>query len=103
MGADQLPLGMNLVSADVALVGRNADFLIDAGESAQFFDVPVLSKRYKCRSGRITNNRTKLFQTTECNYFCIYMRGIENCDFASIKIELLMAYWPERLLVKGQF
>ncbi len=34
VGADQFPLWMDLVSADVALVVRNADFLIDAGESA---------------------------------------------------------------------
>ena len=34
MGADQFPLGMDFIGADVALVGCNADFLIDAGESS---------------------------------------------------------------------
>ena len=41
VGADEFPLGMDFIGADVALVGCNADFLIDAGESAQFLDVPV--------------------------------------------------------------
>ena len=39
MCADQFPLGMDLVGSDVSLVGCNADFLIDAGESAQFLDI----------------------------------------------------------------
>ena len=34
MGADEFPLGMDFIGADVALVGCNADFLIDAGESS---------------------------------------------------------------------
>ena len=41
VGADQFPLGLDLVGADVALVGGNADFLIDAGELAQLLDVAV--------------------------------------------------------------
>jgi len=39
MGADELPLGLDLVGADVSLVGGDADFLIDAGELAQLLDV----------------------------------------------------------------
>ena len=35
MGADELPLGQDLVGADVALVGGDADFLIDTGQLAQ--------------------------------------------------------------------
>ena len=34
MGADEFPLGMDFIGADVALVGCNADFLIDAVESS---------------------------------------------------------------------
>ena len=34
MCADEFPLGMDLVGSDVSLVGCNAYFLIDAGESA---------------------------------------------------------------------
>ncbi len=41
VGADQLPLGLDLIGADVALVGGDADLLIDTGQLAQFFDVAV--------------------------------------------------------------
>ena len=41
VGSDQLPLGLDLVGADVALVGGDADLLIDAGEFAQLLDVAV--------------------------------------------------------------
>ena len=41
MGADELPLGQDLVGADVALVGGDADFLIDTGQLAQPLDVAV--------------------------------------------------------------
>ena len=41
VGADQLPLGMDLVSSDISLVGRDADFFIDTGEFAQFLDITV--------------------------------------------------------------
>ena len=41
IGADKFPLGLDLVSSDVALVGSDADLLIDAGELAQQFDVAV--------------------------------------------------------------
>ena len=41
VGANQLPLGLDLVGADVALVGGDADFLIDTGEYARFLDVAV--------------------------------------------------------------
>ena len=41
MGADELPLGLDLVGADVALVGGHANLLIDAGEFAQLLDVAV--------------------------------------------------------------
>ena len=41
MGANQLPLGLDLVGTDVALVGGDADFLIDTGELAQLLDVAV--------------------------------------------------------------
>ena len=34
VGSDQFPFGMDLVLADVALVGRDADFLVDPGEPA---------------------------------------------------------------------
>ena len=34
MGADQLPLGLDLVGSDVALVGGNTDLLIDTGQLA---------------------------------------------------------------------
>lgn len=34
MGADELPLELDLVGADVALVGGDADLFIDAGEFA---------------------------------------------------------------------
>ena len=41
MGADEFPLGLNLVGADIALVGGNTDLFIDTGELAQLFDVAV--------------------------------------------------------------
>ena len=41
VGADQFPFGLNLVGADVTLVGGDADLLIDTGEFAQLFDVAV--------------------------------------------------------------
>ena len=41
VGADEFPLGLDLVGADVALVGGDADLLIDAGELAQLLDVAV--------------------------------------------------------------
>ena len=39
MGTDEFPLGLDLVGADVALVGGDADLLIDTGEFAQLIDV----------------------------------------------------------------
>ena len=41
VGANQLPLGLDLVSADVALVGGDANLFIDAGEAAKFLDVAI--------------------------------------------------------------
>ena len=41
VGADEFPLGLDLVCADVALVGGDTDLLIDTGEFAQFLDVAV--------------------------------------------------------------
>ena len=41
VGADEFPLGMDLVGADVALVGGNTDLFIDTGEFAQLLDVAV--------------------------------------------------------------
>ena len=41
VGANQLPLGLDLVSADVALVGGDTDLFIDTGEAAKFLDVAV--------------------------------------------------------------
>ena len=41
VGADELPLGLDLVGADVALVGGDADLFIDAGEAAKLLDVAV--------------------------------------------------------------
>ena len=41
VGADEFPLGLDLVGADVALVGGHADLLIDAGEFAKLLDVAV--------------------------------------------------------------
>ena len=41
MGADELPLGQDLVGADVALVGGDADLLVDSGQTAQLLDVAV--------------------------------------------------------------
>ena len=41
VGADEFPLGLDLVGADVALVGGDADFLIDTGQLAQLLDVAV--------------------------------------------------------------
>lgn len=41
VGADEFPLGLDLVGANVALVGGDADLLIDTGEFAQFLDVAV--------------------------------------------------------------
>ena len=41
MGADALPLRLDLVGSDVALVGGGADFFVDTGELAQLLDVAV--------------------------------------------------------------
>ena len=41
VGADQLPLGMDLVGSDIPFVGRDADLLIDTGKFAQFLDITV--------------------------------------------------------------
>ena len=41
VGADEFPLGLDLVGANVALVGGDADLLIDAGELAQLLNVAV--------------------------------------------------------------
>ena len=41
VSADELPLGLDLVGADVALVGGDANLFIDAGELAQLLDVAV--------------------------------------------------------------
>ena len=41
VGADEFPLGLNLVGADVALVGGDADFLVYTGQLAQLLDVAV--------------------------------------------------------------
>lgn len=69
VGADQFPFGVGFVSADVALVCRNADFLIDAGESAQFLDVPVLRLICVVRQGLIVIERGILvfLQNSLCN------------------------------------
>ena len=39
--ADEFPLGLDLVGADVALVGGNTDLLINTGQLAQLLDVAV--------------------------------------------------------------
>ena len=41
VGADEFPLGLDLVGADVALVGGDADSLINTGEFTQLLDVAV--------------------------------------------------------------
>ena len=41
VGADEFPLGLDLVGADVVLVGGDADILIDTGEFAQLLDIAV--------------------------------------------------------------
>ncbi len=41
VGADEFPLGLDLVGADVALVGCDADLLVDTGQTAEFLDVAV--------------------------------------------------------------
>ena len=41
VGADEFPLGLDLVGADVALVGGDANLLIDTSEFAQLLDVAV--------------------------------------------------------------
>ncbi len=41
MGTDEFPLGLDLVGADVALVGCDADLFVDTGELAQLLDVAV--------------------------------------------------------------
>ena len=41
MGANELPLGLDFVGADVTLVGGDADLLIDTGQLAQLLDVAV--------------------------------------------------------------
>ena len=41
MGTDEFPLRLDLVGSDVALVGGDADLLIDTGQFAQLFDVAV--------------------------------------------------------------
>ena len=41
MGDDEFPLGLDLVGADVALVGGDADLLVDSGQTAQLLDVAV--------------------------------------------------------------
>ena len=41
VGADEFPLGLDLVGADVALVGCDADLLVDTGQAAQLLDVAV--------------------------------------------------------------
>ena len=39
MGADELPLGQDLVGADVALVGGDTNLFIDTSEFAQLLDI----------------------------------------------------------------
>ncbi len=41
MGADEFPFRLDLVGSDVALVGGDADLLIDTSELAQLLDVAV--------------------------------------------------------------
>ena len=41
VGADQFPLGMNLVGSDGLLIGCNVYFLTDSGESSQFLDIAI--------------------------------------------------------------
>ena len=69
VSADEFPLGMDLVSTDIALVGRNADLLIDTGESAEFLDVPVHRLVCVVRQGLIVIERGILvfLQNGLCN------------------------------------
>ena len=41
VGPDQFPLGLDLVCADIVLVGGDADLFVDTGEFAQLLDVAV--------------------------------------------------------------
>ena len=41
VGADEFPLGLDFIGADITLVGGDADLLVDTGEFAQFLDVAV--------------------------------------------------------------
>jgi len=43
MGPDQFPFGVDLIGADVPLVGRDADLLVDTGEFTEFLKVAVRS------------------------------------------------------------
>jgi len=41
MGPDQFPFGVDIIGADVPLVGRDADILVDTGEFTEFLKVAV--------------------------------------------------------------
>ena len=41
VGAEEFPLGMAFVRAEVAFVGRDSYLLIDTGESAEFIDITI--------------------------------------------------------------
>ena len=60
MGADELPLGLDLVGSDVALVGGDANLLIDTSEFAQLLDVAVHRLVGVVRKGLVVLERSIL-------------------------------------------
>ena len=60
VGANEFPLGLDLVGADVALVGGDTDLFIDAGELAQFLDVAVHRLVGVVRKGLVVLERSIL-------------------------------------------
>ena len=60
VGADEFPLGLDLVGADVTLVGGDADLLIDTGQLAQLLDVAVHRLVGVVRKGLVVFERSVL-------------------------------------------
>ena len=60
VGADEFPLGLDLVGSDVALVGGDANLLIDTSEFAQLLDVAVHRLVGVVRKGLVVLERSIL-------------------------------------------
>jgi len=96
VGADEFPLGLDLVGSDVALVGGDANLLIDTSEFAQLLDVAVHRLVGVVRKGLVVLEGGVLvfLQNIPGNLVQFdgdAVRCLDGCDFNVIALDVAAA------------